>query len=323
MAIRKLFGALCATVLICLGAPALADFPDHPVKLVNPYAAGAGAMDLAARVMAEGISARLGSPVVVINQPGAAGTLAATAVARGPKDGYSLYFGASSALGFTKLLNKDVTYDPVRDFTPVALLGNVPVAIFVSASSDIRTIQDLIAAAKARPGMINFGSPGFGSVSHVAVELLMERAGIQMKHVPYGGNPNYWNDLIGGQIQVVTGGITGGLPLVKDGRLRMIATATATRTLTAPDVPAIGEVIPGYNAPAWLGLVVARGTPEPIVVKLEAAALEAFRDPTTKATLAKAGIEVVPLGRQAFGEKMASDLIMWESTLKSAGLIKP
>ena len=315
---------LCAgAALLALAAPASADYPDHPVKLVNPYAAGAGAMDVAARVMAEKMTARLGVPVVVVNQPGAAGTVAAAAAARGPKDGYTIYFGASSALGFTKLLNRELPYDPLRDFAPVAMLGSVPVGIFVSASSEIRTLQDLIAAAKSKPGMLNFGTPGVGSVTHVAVEMLMDRAGIQMKHVPYGGTLNYWNDLVGGQLQLVSGGITGGLPLVKDGRLRLIATATATRSLTVPEVPAIGEIIPGYDAPAWLGLVVAQGTPEPVLARLESAALEAFSDPSTKLVLGRAGIEVTPLGRKAFGAKMASDLALWEVTLKNTGLIKP
>lgn len=324
MAMCTLSRLLCAgAALLALATPVSADYPDHPVKLVNPYAAGAGAMDVAARVMAEKMTARLGAPVVVVNQPGAAGTVAAAAAARGPKDGYTILFGASSALGFTKLLNRDLPYDPLRDFAPVAMLGSVPVGIFVSAASDIRTLQDLIAAAKTQPGLLNFGTPGVGSVTHVAVEMLMDRAGIQMKHVPYGGTLNYWNDLVGGQLQLVSGGITGGLPLVKDGRLRLIATATATRSQTVPDVPAIGEIIPGYDAPAWLGLVVAQGTPEPVLARLENAALEAFSDPNTKLVLGRAGIEVTPLGRKAFGAKMASDLALWEVTLKNTGLIKP
>ena len=324
MAICTLCRLLCAgAALLALAAPASADYPDRPVKLVNPYAAGAGAMDVAARVMAEKMTARLGVPVVVVNQPGAAGTVAAAAAARGPKDGYTIYFGASSALGFTKLLNRELPYDPLRDFAPVAMLGSVPVGIFVSASSEIRTLQDLIAAAKSQPGMLNFGTPGVGSVTHVAVEMLMDRAGIQMKHVPYGGTLNYWNDLVGGQLQLVSGGITGGLPLVKDGRLRLIATATATRSQTVPEVPAIGEIIPGYDAPAWLGLVVAQGTPEPVLARLESVALEAFSDPSTKLVLGRAGIDVTPLGRKAFGAKMASDLALWEATLKNTGLIKP
>ena len=312
---------VCASIAVSGITPlAQADYADHPIKLVNPYPAGAGAMDVAARVMSEKLAARLGSPVIVVFQAGAAGTLAAGAVARGPKDAYTIYFGASSALGYPKLLNKDLAYDPQKDFTPIAMLGTVPVASFVSASSNIRSLQDLIAAAKAKPDGLNFDSPGVGSATHVAMETFMSKAGIQMKHVPYGSQANYWTDLMGGQLQVVTAGITGGLGLVKDGRLRMIATATRDRSQTAPDVPAIGESIPGYDGPAWLGLVVAQGTPEPIVAKLEAAAMEVFSDPQTKAELGRFGIEINPLDRKAFGAKMAADLAVWEAALKVPGL---
>ena len=300
-----------------------ADYPDRPVKLIMPYAAGAGAMDLAARLMADKLSARMGNPVIVVNQPGAGGTIAAAATARGPKDGYQMYFGASSALGYTRLINKDLNYDPQKDFTPIAMLGTVPVAFFVNASSPIRTLQDLVAAAKANPDKLNFGSPGVGTATHVAMEMFMGKTGIRMKHVPYGSNANYWSDLIGGQLDVVTAGITGGLALTKDGRLRMLATATRTRSQAAPDVPAVGEMVPGYDAPAWMGLVVAHGTPEPVVAKLESAVMDVFSDPTTKSELAKAGIEVAPLDRKAFGIKMAADLAVWESTLKDSGLMQP
>ena len=311
---------LAAACIAGVASPACADYPDRPIKLIMPYAAGAGAMDLAARLMAEKMTARMGSPVIVVNQPGASGQLAAGATARGPKDGYTMYFGASSALGYSKLINKDLPYDPARDFTPVAMLGTVPVAFFVSASSNIQSLQDLVAAAKANPDKINYGSPGVGSSPHVALEMFMGRAGIRMKHVPYGSNANYWSDLIGGQIQVVTAGITGGLGLTKDGRLRMIATATRERSQTAPDVPAVGEMVAGYDAPAWMGLVVAQGTPEPAVAKLEGIAMEVFRDPSIKSELAKAGIEVAPLDRKAFGAKMAADMIGWEATLKGVVL---
>lgn len=311
---------LAAACIAGVASPACADYPDRPIKLIMPYAAGAGAMDLAARLMAEKMTARMGSPVIVVNQPGASGQLAAGATARGPKDGYTMYFGASSALGYSKLINKDLPYDPAKDFTPVAMLGTVPVAFFVSASSNIQSLQDLVAAAKANPDKINYGSPGVGSSPHVALEMFMGRTGIRMKHIPYGSNANYWSDLIGGQIQVVTAGITGGLGLTKDGRLRMIATATRERSQTAPDVPAVGEMVAGYDAPAWMGLVVAQGTPEPAVAKLEGIAMEVFRDPSIKSELAKAGIEVAPLDRKAFGAKMAADMIGWEATLKGVVL---
>jgi tripartite-type tricarboxylate transporter receptor subunit TctC len=219
------------------------------------------------------------------------------------------------------MLIKDVTYEPLQDFTPVAMLGIVPVGLFVPASSPTRNMQDLIAAAKANPGAINFGTPGVGTVTHIAVEMLMDRAGIQMKHVPYGGGPNYWTDLAGGQLQLVSAGISSGLPLVKDGRVRLNATATAARAQATPDVPAVGESFPGYDAPAWIGLAVARGTPDAAITKLEGAAMEVIQDSDTKATLGRAGIEVKPLDRQAFANRIASDVSVWQSTFHKSGLL--
>lgn len=229
-----LFAAAC---ILGLASPAQADYPDRPIKLIMPYAAGAGAMDLASRVMAEKLTTRMANPVIVVKQPGAGGTIAAV-----------------------------------------------------------------------------------GTATHVAMEMFMGNTGIRMKHVSYGSNANYWNDLMGGQLDVVTAGITGGLALTKDGRLRMLATATRTRSPSAPDVMAVGEIVPGYDAPAWMGLVVAQGTPEAVVAKLESAAMEVLNDPSTKSELSNAGIEVAPLDRKAFGAKMAADLAVWENTLKFTGL---
>ena len=166
-----LHALLAATCIAGLASPVHAYYPDRPIKLIMPYAAGACAMDLAARLISDKLTARMGNPVIAISQPGAGGTIAAVATASGPKDGYMMYFGASSALGYTKLNNKDLSYVPQKGFTPVAMLGTVPVAFFVSASSSIRTVQDLVAAAKANPDQLNFGSPGVGKATHVAVEM--------------------------------------------------------------------------------------------------------------------------------------------------------
>lgn len=325
MTLRTLARLLVAAGVALAATTALAaDFPEKPIRLVNPYPAGAGAMDTAARVMAEKIGARLGQPVVIDFRPGAGGLVAAQAVARSPKDGYTLYFGASSALGFSKLINKDLGYDPLKDFTPIAMLGTVPVGLFVAANSNIKSLQDLIAVGKSNPESINYGSPGIGTVTHIAVLMFEERSGAKYKHIPYSGALNYWADLVGGTLQAVAGGITGGMPMVKEGRLRLLATATASRSQFTPDVPAVGEFFPGYDALAWLGLVVPSGTPEPVVAKLEGATLEAFRDPGTKTSLGNAGIEVQPLDRKAFAAKMVGDLKLWETALGKAGLlVKP
>lgn len=299
------------------------DYPTRPVKLVNPFAPG-GTIDVVARVMADKMGKYLGQSVVIEYKPGAAGTVAAGVVAKGPKDGYTIYFGTSATLGFSKLLNKDLPYDPIADFTPVATVGSVPVGVFVDAGLGINTLQELIAAAKAKPGSIAFGSTGVGGVSHLAGEMLKARAGIDMLHVPYAGAAaRYWSDITGGRIQVVFAGVTGGLPLAKEGRVKLLATATRQRSKLLPDVPAVGEVIPGYDAPAWFGLVVAKGTPQPIVAKLEAAALAALAEPSTRPMFESAGVDMDPvLDAQAFAAKMPRDIEMWKGVLAGSGLLK-
>ena len=323
MGIRHLLGALFIAVQALLALPAQAAYPDRPIKLISPFAAGAGAVDLAARVVAEKMSARLDNPVVVTNQPGAAGNLAAQTVAKSAKDGYTMYFGAAAALGYARLINKDLPFDPAQDFLPIAQLGFVPIGLFVHAQSEIQTLADLIAAAKAKPGQLNVSSPGVGSVTHVATELLMNRAGIKLTHVPYGTQANYWTDLAGGSssLHVVAGGITGGLPLVREGRIRLIATLTGERSAAAPNVPAAAETVAGYDAPAWLGFAVAAGTPEAIAARLESVILEVLREAEVISTLNRAGIDVAPLGRAAFGAKIARERPLWETTLRDAGLL--
>lgn len=322
MTIRRL-GALLM-MFGCMGTalPTQAEYPDRPIKLVSPFPAGAGAVDLAARVIAKGIEEKLNSTVVVTYQPGAAGNIAAGSVVKAPKDGYTLLFGTAAMLGYAKILNKDLPYDPFADFTPLALIGSVPVGLFVNAKSDIKSLPDLIAAAKAKPGAITFSSPGIGSVTHVAMEILMARTGIKLSHVPYGAQASYWTDLAGGDtIQAVAGGITGGLPLVKSGRIRLIATLTQQRTPFTPDTPAAGEAVPGYDAPAWLGLAVTSGTPEAIVAKLEAATQQVLQDPELKTVLGRSGIYVEPATRQEFTARLAREKPVWEATLRNAGLM--
>lgn len=315
---RQLLLALACAAAAAL--PARADYPDRPIRLIAPIAAGTSALDLACRAMAEKMGPKLGTQIVVINQPGASGMLAAASIAKGPKDGYTLNLNTAAAVAYPKLLNKDLSYEPARDLTPVAVLGPVPVGLFVSGSSDIRTLQDFVAAAKARPNTLNYATPGIGTVSHLAAEMLLARTDTKARHVPYGASLSYWTDLAAGRLDAVVGGVTGGLPLVQDGRLRLVAVLGRNRAGLAPDVPAAGETLPDFDVPSWLGLVVAQGTPEAVIDKLEAAALESFADPEFKAAMLRVGIDVAPLGRKAFAAMLAKELPKWEQTLRAAGV---
>lgn len=307
------------------GLPALhaTEFPDRQLRIINPTAPG-GTVDIVARIMAEKMALHLGQAVVVEHRPGGSGAIGASIVAKGPKNGYMMYIGTSSTLGYMKMLNKDLPYEPVKDFTPVAMVGSVPIGIFTNASSGIKTIQDLVAAARAKPGELSYGSSGLQSLTHLAGELLCQRAGIQMIHVPYtGAQQGYWGDLIGGRLTATMQGVTGGLAMTKEGKLNLIGIASRERSRLLPDVPAVGEVYPGFDVPAWFGLAVAAGTPADIVQKLESAALAALRDPSTRPQLAAAGVDLEAiLGTNAFASKIVVDNQMWEKTFRSAGLMK-
>jgi tripartite-type tricarboxylate transporter receptor subunit TctC len=272
-------------------------------------------------IMSQKMGAILGQSIIVEPRPGAAGTIAASLVARAPKDGYTLLFGTSSMLGIAKYMYKDLPYDPINDFAPVVYLGNVTVGVFTSKKSGLDTLQGLIAAARANPGKLNFSSPGIGSVSHLAGELFKSRAKLDIVHIPYQGLVAQMTDLIGGNnTEIALGGMVSGLPYAKDGRVNLVAVASKTRSKIVPDVPALGEILPGYDAPAWLGIVAPSGTPKDVLDRLEAAAQEALKDPETRKKLDAQGVDLEVIDARAFGEKMRRDLPLWEEAVKASGV---
>lgn len=223
------------------------------------------------------------------------------------------------------MLNKDLPYEPVKDFTPVALIGSVPVAIFINPASGILSIQDLVAAAKAKPGQLSYSSStGLLSLTHLAGELFCQRADVKMIHVPYSGaQAQYFADLIGGRLQAAITGLTSGLALAREGKIKLIGIASRERSKLAPDAPAVGEIFPNFDVPAWFAFAVAAGTPANIVQKLETATLAALRDPATRAQFGAVGVDLGPfLDSSGLAAKIAIDNQMWEKTFRSAGLMK-
>ena len=317
----NLFTRLAACMLGGLGcalSAGAAGFPDKPIKLFSPFPPG-GQVPNIAYIMSQKMGAILGQAMVMETRAGAGGTIAATLVAKAPKDGYTLLFGTSSMLGSAKFMNRDLAYDPVADFAPVAYLGNVTVGIFTSQKSGIGSIDSLISEARAKPGKLNFSSPGVGSVSHLAGELFKSRAKVEITHVPYQGLVAQMTDLIGGQTEVALGGMVSGLPYVRDGRVKLVAVASKSRSRIVPDVPALGEILPGYDAPAWLGIVAPSGTPREVLDRLESAAQEALSDPETRKLLDAQGVDLEVINARTFGEKIRRDMPLWEEAVKAAG----
>lgn len=318
---KTLFGVVLSTVLTAATPPVAAGgFPQRPVKLVVPFPPG-GLVGTVALALGNKMTTALGQPVVVENKPGAAGTIAAAMVAKAPKDGYMILFGTSATLGSAKYTYKDLAYDPIDDFSPVAIVGNVAAGVFASQKSGIGSLDEMMAALKARPGQISYGSPGVGSVSHLAAELFKLRAGVDMLHVPYAGTVPQMSDLVGGQTQLAITGVASGMNYTKDGRVKLVAIAAKERSASQPQVPALGELIPGYDAPAWLGVVAPRGTPQPVLDRLEKAAQAALADPEMKALLQGQGIDLLPMTAREFGDKMRHEMPLWAEAVKASGVV--
>ena len=307
--------AAVALAAMCNGAQAA--FPDTPIKLVTPFPPG-GQVPTMAYMLAMRMGTALGQPVVLEPRPGAGGTIAASAVAKAPKDGYTLLFATSGMLGIAKYQQKDLAYDPVADFAPIAHLGVVAVGVFASNQAGIATPEQLLAAARANPGKINFSSPGIGSVSHLAGELLKARARVDMVHVPYQGFTAQVTDLIGGRTELAFAGMASGLPQVREGRFKLVAIAGKSRSKMTPEVPALGELLPGYDAPAWLGIVAPAGTPPDVLSRLEAAAQESLKDPALLKGLEEQGLDLEVIAGRGFGDKIRRELPLWEEAVKAS-----
>ena len=310
-----------AAVLACAVpvATAASAFPDKPVKLVIPFPPG-GLISAISHAMTTKMAQRLGQPVVSEPRPGAGGSIAATAVAKSPKDGYTLMFATSATHGIAKFMYKDLPYDPIADFAPVGLIGNVTVGVFAGQKSGIETMDQLLAQARANPGKVNYGSNGVGSVAHLAGELLQVRAKVKLTHVPYASTVPQMTDLIGGQTQIVFSGFGSGITYTKDGRARLIAVAAKTRIKSHPNIPTVAELVPGFEAPAWLAFVAPAGTPREALDKLEDAFQFALNDKDVRDVLDAQGVEVDAMNARAFGDKMRREMQLWEEAVKAAGV---
>jgi tripartite-type tricarboxylate transporter receptor subunit TctC len=296
-------------------------YPMRPVRVIVGQAAGSGS-DTAARLIGQFLSERLGQQFVIENRPGAGGNLATEAVVRAPPDGYTLLL-ANGANTINATLYDKLNFDFIRDIAPIGRFANFSFIIEVNPSVPTRTLPEFIAYAKANPGKINMASAGSGSTSHVTGELFKMMAGVEMVHVPYRGSTPALTDLLGGQVQVMFDATTSSLPHIRAGKLCPLAVTAATRLEVLPDIPTVGDFVPGYEASSWLGFGAPKNTPTAVVERLNKEINLAISDSAIKARLVDLGGLVLPPSSPAeFGKFLTSDTEKWARVIRMAN-IKP
>ncbi len=314
-----------AALLCLLVAPLLAlaqAYSGKPIHLVVPYPPG-GSTDLLARSVAIKLGESLQQQIVVENRGGGGGTLGSGIVARSAPDGYTLLLGTNATHTLAMFFIKGLQYDPVKDFTPITAGVVVPIALAVHTSVPANNAKEFVEWAKRNPTKVSFGSSGTGSPHHLAGELLNQVAGINMVHVPYKGAGPSMQDLVGGQIPAVFTTLSTALPQAKNGKIKIIGMAEPMRQPTAPDVPAIGESVPGYAMPvSWLGFFGPAGLPEPILQRLNTEMVRALHDPETRARLEAGGMPVLGNSVEEFRAMIRNDIETFRRITTAAG-IKP
>jgi tripartite-type tricarboxylate transporter receptor subunit TctC len=295
------------------------DWPTRPIRLVVPFAPGGGA-DNQARLIAEPLSRILGQSVVVDNRGGAGGTLAAAYVAGQPADGHTVFYGTPGQLTINPILMRDLPYDAERDFQPVSLITRSAYAIAVHPSVRAQTLEELIALAKAQPGRIAYSSSGVGSGPHLAGELFRLTAGIDITHVPYRGSGPALQDLVGGQIPMSVDSFSVMIPLLQRGAVRGLGVTTARRSPLLPEIPTVGEVLPGYEVTVFNFIALRSGTPRAIVDRLSRAVGEAMRDPAVVRRNDSLGVESVGTTPEECARVLREESAKWRDAIARAGI---
>jgi tripartite-type tricarboxylate transporter receptor subunit TctC len=295
-------------------------YPSRAVRLIAGSAPGS-AVDILARLIGQWLSERLGQPLVVENRPGAGSNIATEAVVRAPADGYTLLL-VQPAAAINATLYESLTFNFNRDIAPVGGIVSVPLVMLVNPSVPARTIPEFITYAKANPGRINMASAGNGTAPHVAGELFKMMAGIDMIHVPYRGGGPALTDLLGGQVQVYFGNMVSSVEYIRAGTLRALAITTATRWQALPDLPAMADFVPGYEASSWFGIGAPKSTPPEVVDRLNKEIKAGLADPKLAARLADLGGTALELSPADFGKLIADEIEKWAKVVKFAG-IKP
>ncbi len=303
-----------------LATPALAQgFPSRPLRMIVPFAAG-GSADASARMLAEPMGVLLGQPVVVENRPGGGATIGAQAVARATPDGHTLLYGTPGPQIVNPHLMRSVPYDPVRDFAPVSGFKRAPNLLAIGPQVRVSTLSELIALAKARPGELTFASSGIGSSSHLAGEMLKFLARIDITHVPYRGTSAALTDLMGGTVTMALDTLSILLPQARDGKLRALGVTTPQRSALAPDLPALAETLPGFDAAPFNYIATTGGTPAPVVARLSEVVQTILARPEYRARMEALGEEPTPSTPEQLAETIRAESARWKQVIEAAGI---
>jgi len=316
----RALGAVVALAATFSLIPAHAEYPEQPIKLVLPFPPG-GETDPFARNLGGALGKALGQPIVIENKPGAGGAIAFEAVARAPKDGYTLLMGFSYPLVVNPHVYKKLPYSVENDYAPVALLAEGQFVLVVNPDVPAKSVSELIAYLKANPGKLNYSSAGIGSPLHMAGELFMARTGTRMVHVPYKGGADAARALVSGDVQVLIGSPATLGPSISAGKARPLAVTGPKRLATMPDMPTMSEAgLPGYEVTAWHSLLAPAGTPQPVLDRLQRETLKALNSPEVREPTEKQGLSILAGPPEAVKNRISTESAMWAKVIKDAGI---
>jgi tripartite-type tricarboxylate transporter receptor subunit TctC len=320
---KRFFRILSVAVTLGLigaaGGAAAQQYPNKPIKLVVPFPP-AGATDVLGRAIAQKMSEGLGQPVVVENRPGAGSTIGSDMVAKATPDGYTLLL-ASGSIAIAANLYSKLSFDVIRSFTPISMVGHVPHMLVVHPSLPANSVKELIALAKSKPGYLNAASQGNGTLSHLELEMFKGAAGIDMVHVPYKGSSNVMPDLLAGNVSVFFDSVPSSMPMVKKGQLKALGVVSAKRLPQSPEIPTVGEAgLPGFDVKNWFGVLAPAGTPKEIVQLLNAEIGKIVTSPELVQRLADQGVILEGSSAEQLTTLMKSDLAKWAKVVKEANV---
>jgi tripartite-type tricarboxylate transporter receptor subunit TctC len=317
---KHLIAFLFSVVSVVCVFPAFGQqaYPSKPIRIIVPFGPG-GFTDVAARILQKELAPAIGQPIIIENKPGAGSTIGTSEVAKAQPDGYTLVM-ISTAHVISPHLYKSMPYDPIRDFTPVMKLAEGPYVLIVHPSLPVKSVAELISAARAQPNSIDYASSGNGSAQHLVGALFASMANAPMNHVPYKGSAQAMNDVLGGQVKVSFVGVPNALPNLATGKIKALAVSTKKRYADLPDVPTLEEAgVPGYDATIWLGLLAPPGTPRDVVQKLNASITKILATPEAKKLMASAGVDVATSSPEEFGALLRSELDRWGKVVRDTG----